>query len=334
MSITFAAPLAALAGLAGLVPLAVALLRERPAAALRHELGLTAPPLRTRLVRPVALACAFALLGLAVARPSIQTQEQRLLRADAQLFVVVDNSRSMLAAAAVHRAPRYRRALLFARRLQAALPQLEAGVGSLSNRLLPYLFPTADTGAFDAVVAGAYGIQRPPPAPDVDHWVTSFDPLAQAGVRGFFSPGVRRRLLVVLSDGETRPFDARGVLRSLRRRGIVPIVVRFWQRDERIFRPDGRPESYRPTQPDELHALRAAGWQAYPESRFDAVVGAARRAVGSGPLAGAALERRQTSIAAAFALAAVAPLLLVLVQAGRLPRLRRRPRRAEPAVER
>jgi hypothetical protein len=331
MTITFAAPLAALAGLAGAVPIAVALERERRAAALRGELGLAPPTLRARLARPAALACAFALLGLAAARPSVRTQGQRLVRSDAQLFVVIDNSRSMLAAPTAHAAPRYRRAVEFARRLHLALPQLEAGVGSLNNRLLPYLFPAADTGAFDAVLADAYGILRPPPAPDIDHWVTTFDQLGRAGTRQFFSPGVRKRLLVVLSDGETRPFDARGVLRSLRSHGVIPIDVRFWQPGERIFRSDGKPESYHATQSNELHALRAARWQAYPESRFGAVVDAARRAVGSGPFAKASVERRQVSIAAAFALAAVAPLLLVFLP-GRLPR--RRSRRAGPVLER
>lgn len=331
MTITFAAPLVALAGLAGAVPIAVALLRERRAAALRAELDLAPPPLRTRVARPAALACAFALLGLTAARPSVRTDGQRLVRSDAQLFVVIDNSRSMLAAPSAHGAPRYRRALEFAQRLHDALPQLAAGIGSLNNRLLPYLFPTADPRAFDAVLADAYGILRPPPAPDVDHWVTTFDQLGRAGTRQFFSPSVHKRLLVVLSDGETRPFDARGVLRSLRSHDVVPVDVRFWQKDERIFRADGKAESYHATQPNELRALRGAGWQAYPESQFRAVVDAVRRAVGSGPLVKAAVERRQVSIAPAFALAAVAPLLLVFVS-GRLPR--RRSGRAGPAFER
>lgn len=331
MTISFAAPLAALAGLAGIVPLAVLLLRERRASALRAELGLAAPRLRGRVVRPVALACVFALLGLAVARPSIQTEEQRLVRSDAQLYIVLDNSRSMLAAPAANQTPRYRRAFAFAQRLHAALPQLEAGIGSLNNRVLPYLFPTADSTTFDTVLAGAYGIQRPPPGPDVDHWVTTFDELAQPGVRAFFSPGVGKRLLVVLTDGEIRPFDTRGVLGSLRRNGIDPVVVRFWHRDERIFRPNGRPLSYHATRPNELRILRAAGWQAYPESRFRTVVDAVRRDAGPGRLTRAALDRRRTSIAAAFVLAAVVLLLLVVVP-GRLPR--RRTRQTEPVLGR
>jgi len=325
MSVTFGAPLAALAGLAGAIPIAVALLRERRAGRVRAELSLAAPPLRARLSRPVALACAFALLGVAAAQPSVHRSQRRLVRSDAQLLVALDNSRSMLAAAAPGAQPRYRRAVAFARRLHLSLPRLAAGVASLDNRLLPYLFPTPDERAFDAVLSQAYGIQRPPPRFDLDHWVTTFGALGQAGTRAFFSPGVRKRVLVVLSDAETRPFAARAVLDELRHRGVIPVVVRFWRPGERIFRAGGAAESYRATQPRELVALRAAGWQAFPESSFGAVVGSIQRAVGAGPVVEAGYLGRQTSIAPALALAALGPLLLVLVPPGRLPSLRYRP---------
>jgi hypothetical protein len=121
--------------------------------------------------------------------------------------------------------PRYRRAVAFAHRLHAALPQLPAGVASLSNRLLPYLFPTVDGRAYDAVLDRAYGIQRPLPAVDLDRRVTTFDALRQASGHAFFSPQARRRIVVVLSDAETQPFDAAGVLRQLRRHGATPVVV-------------------------------------------------------------------------------------------------------------
>jgi hypothetical protein len=58
----------------------------------------------------------------------------------------------------------------------------------------------------------------------------------------------------------------------------------------------------------------------YTEGRLDAVVGRAREAVGSGPTAQVGYRRRETSIAPAIAVAALAPLLLVLVPGG----LRRR----------
>jgi hypothetical protein len=241
----------------------------------------------------------------------------------------------MLAASSAEGPPRYRRAVTYAHRLHAALPELAVGVSSLSNRLLPYLFPTVDDRSYDAVLDQAYGVQRPPPALDTDHWVTSFDELHEVAARRFFTPEVRKRVVVVLSDAETRLFDARGVLRDLQHRGTTPIVVRFWRSNERIFRHDGAPESYRATQGDELRKLRDAGWQAYAETEFDAVVRGIRRTVGSGPVARVGYLRRETSIAPMLALAALAPLLLVLAPAGRLPsrpRLRRRSQTTGPAL--
>src|SRR5581483_5464678 len=124
----------------------------------------------------------------------------------------------------------------------------------------------------DLVLGEAAGVERPPPALTADRWVTTFEPLAEASLRRFFSPGVRTRVLVVLSDAETRAFDAGDVLRRLRRAGAEPVVVRFWQPGERIFR-RGRPVgSYRAVQPGELMTLRAAGWPAFGENELGAAL--------------------------------------------------------------
>jgi len=334
MTVTFDTPLAGLVALAGVAPLAVALHRARAGKRLRAGLALSDPPLRTRVVRPLALACAFGLLGLAAAQPTIREQHARVTRTDAQLLLVLDTSRSMLATSTSHGTPRYRRAAAFAQRLHRALPELAVGLGSLSNRVLPYLFPTVDDRTFSAVLDRAYGIERPPPAPDLEHWVTSFDALGQATIGRFFSPGVSKRLMVVLSDAETRPFDVRGVLRELRSEGVTPVVVRFWRHNERIFRPGGAPESYRATQADELHTLRADGWRAYPETSFDAVVHSLRRTLGSGPVATTGYLPRETLLAPMVALAALAPFLLVLAPAGQLPRRRRAPKARAALLER
>jgi hypothetical protein len=341
MSVTFSHPEAAAVALVGLVPVIVSLARARAAERLRSELGLPRSPLRARLARPLALACAFALLGLAIAQPSIRRQHERLARTDAQLLVVLDSSRSMLAAPGPGGRPRYRRAAAFARRLHAELPELAAGVGSLSNRVLPYLFPTVDDRAYQAVLDQSYGVQRPPPALDTDRWVTSFDKLSEVAVRRFFAPSVRKRLVVVLSDAETRPFDAVGVLRTLRQAHVTPIVVRFWRPGERI-----PGDSYRATQQHELADLRASGWPAYPETAFGRVVARIQQTLGTGPVAQVGYQRRDTSIAPIVALAALAPFLLVLAPAGQL-RIRparsrwpsrrsgrRRPGRAAPAPRR
>ena len=317
MSIELATPIAALAGLAGLVPLAVWLVQSRRAGGLRRVLGLPEPVVRARITRPLALACAFALLGLAAAQPLLVRQRERHVRTDAQMLLVLDNSRSMLASSGPHTRPRFRRAALFARKLRADLPELPTGVAALNNRLLPYVFPTVDEQAFSSVVARAYGIQKPPPAIDPDPVATAFDQLNEVTTQTFFSPRARKRVLVVLSDAETRPFDARGTLAALRRARTTPVVVRFWHPGERI------PHAlYRSTQPGALARLRAAGWAAYSETELPAVVRRVRAAIGSGTTANVGYRRSETSIAPAVALAALAPLLLVIVPAG-VPRRRR-----------
>ena len=314
MGLTFAQPLAALAGLAGVVPVAVALLRLRTGRRVRRGLGLPEPRLVALLARPMALACLFGLFGLAAARPSLRLQHERTVRTDVQVVVALDSSRSMLAASAPGRPERWQRAEAFARRLQAELPGVPMGLSSLTNRLLPYLFPTSDPRAYDLVLAEAYGIQRPPPALTIDRWVTTFDSLNEGTVRRFFSPNVHKRVLVVLSDAETRPFEARTVLRQLERAGTTPVVVRFWHRGERIFLRGS--ESYRATQPDVLLTLRRAGWPAFSETQLGAAVRRIRAAVGSGPLVRVGYAEEDIQLAPWLALAAFVSLLLLVGQGG------------------
>ncbi len=336
MSVTLATPFALLAGLVGVVPIAVALLRLRTARRLRRELGLEEPPVRARLARPIALACVFALLGLAAARPSIRVQHERTARTDAEVIIVLDSSRSMLAAPGPDAESRYQRAVAFARRLHDELPTVPTGVSSLTNRLLPYLFPTTDDRAYDLVLDKAVGIERPPPSLSVDRWVTTFDPLNEVSVRHYFSPTARKRVLVVLSDAETHDFDATNVLRHLQRVGTTPLVVRFWRANERIYR-RGRPiGNYRATEPDALLTLQSAGWVTFRETDADAAATFVRQRIGAGPTARVGYRRQETSVAPIAALAALGPLLLLVAPAGRFPRLRlhRRARSGEPASAR
>jgi len=315
-SVAFAEPYAAFGALAAAVPLAVAGSRLLAAQRVRRELGLPDPALHARLVRPVALACLLGLLGLAAAQPAIRSQHERRARTDAEITVVLDSSRSMLASADAGSRTRFERAVAFAHRLHTALPDVPIGISSLTNRLLPYLFPTSDGRAYDLVLGEAAGVERPPPALTADRWVTTFEPLAEASLRRFFSPGVRTRVLVVLSDAETRAFDAGDVLRRLRRAGAEPVVVRFWQPGERIFR-RGRPVgSYRAVQPGELMTLRAAGWPAFGENELGAALDRIEASIGSGPTAAVGYDPGETSVAAFVALAAFAPLLVLLAPPG------------------
>ena len=96
---TFLTPLAALVGLAALLPLAAALLGHSRVGAVRRTLGLRPPTARSALAAPVLAAAGIALLGVAAAQPVLQRQSSERVRKDVQALFVIDTSRSMAASA-------------------------------------------------------------------------------------------------------------------------------------------------------------------------------------------------------------------------------------------
>ena len=143
------------------------------------------------------------LLGIAAAQPAIRAPETANVRTDAQAMFVIDTSRSMLAGSGPGEPTRLARAQRAAMRLRSALDDVPAGVGTLTDRALPNLLPVADVAAFDATVERAIGIERPPPQ-EVNVTATTLAPLSELATQGYYSPSARRRLLVVLTDGESR----------------------------------------------------------------------------------------------------------------------------------
>ena len=126
-------------------------------------------------------------------------------------------------------------------------PDVPIGVGSLTNRVLPYLFATSQEKAFQLALDKSYGIERPPPEVTMGSEISSFDALDDMAQEDFFSPAARKRAVVVLSDAETLPFRTRIVEEDLRHAHVKLIVVRFWRPDERVYGRDGLPERYVPT---------------------------------------------------------------------------------------
>src|SRR5262249_30248305 len=140
MGLVFLTPLAALAGLAALVPLLLALVREVRDGRLRRVLGVAAPRLGARFATALAAAALVGCLAAAAAQPALRADSRTKARTDAQVFFVVDVSRSMLARARRGAPTRFQRAVELALRVRAALPQVPAGVASLSDWLLPHAF--------------------------------------------------------------------------------------------------------------------------------------------------------------------------------------------------
>jgi hypothetical protein len=309
---TFATPWYALIALVGLLPLGVVAERMRAGRILRAELGLARPSLARRLVRPLALVAFFALLGAAAAQPAVRSEQHQRARTDAEIQLVIDNSRSMLASDGPNGTPRFVRALTFARALRADFSEIPIGVSSLTNRVLPYTIPTTQGQVFELALSQSYGIERPPPEATLGAVVSTLGALDDIALTDFFTPGVHKRALVVLTDAESLPFSSEPVLHDLHANGIKPVIVRFWHANERVYKPDGTMERYRPIAPDEVAKLRTLGWAAYDEGQLGDVEKTVRSIVGNGPTHPLAMERLDQPVAPWFALAALVPLAVLL----------------------
>jgi hypothetical protein len=165
-------------------------------------------------------------------------------------------------------------------------------------------------------VRQAIGIEQPPPASS-GVTASTLAALAQVPASGTFSPSARRRVLVVLTDGESRSFDPAAVAGALARNPSTGLVlVHVWGARESIFGTDGTPEAaYRPD-PSSRAALRsladATGGRVFSAQDVAGAAAAVRRALGTGPSAQAGLERETHPLGRYVALCALLPLGLVL----------------------
>jgi hypothetical protein len=313
-ALTFLSPSAGLVALGAVLPIAAFVLAERRIDRARKLLRLAAPGEAGWSTIVVALAAVPLLLGVAASQPAVRTQQVTRLRTDAQALFVLDISRSMLASTAPGGRTRLARAREAALRLHSELTEVPSGVATLTNRILPDLFPTGDSAAFASTLQHV-AIEQPPPQ-SIELNASTFAPLADIASEGYYTPAARRRLLVVLTDGESRAFSVSAVARALRSGpGISLVVVRVWAEDERVFGPSGEAESYRP---DPQSGVALAGLAAATNGRVFAVrdMGAAavfaRSALRRGPTTARGRETRTTPLAPYVAAAALVPLLFIL----------------------
>lgn len=316
MSVSFLTPVDAVVAAAGVGPIAALVLSHRRARCVRAGLAL-GEPRRSALVVPLAcIAAVAALVGAAAAQPVVHGRETARVRTDAQAWVVLDTSRSMLARRGPTEVDRLHRAKAFALELRSALGDVPVGLASLTDRLLPTLFPSPDAGVFAAELRETIAVESPPPIEPDQRRSTTYQPLGGMRSAGFFAPAKPHRLLVVLTDGETRPFGYTSLGRRLRGSpAIHTFLVRFWRDDEHVYS-RGRPElAYRPDPASgaELdHLAAAAGGQVFDESQLGRVERAARIALGRGRELEVGRAHGQTALAPYAALAAVVPLSLLL----------------------
>ena len=286
----------------------------------RRTLALGRRPWR-RLALPAAAALAAAgLLGLAAAQPVLARTTTLDVRTDAEVFVALDVSRSMLARRGPEGATRLVRAKAVAAGLRDELAGVPVGLASLTDRILPHLFPTADEDVFRATLARAIGIEHPPPRSTFAKNATSFDSLADVATRRFFPPSATRRVLVVLTDGESTPTTAGRVGRLLGRASVKTVFVQLWDPAERVYT-NGREEpQYRPDPAGRtlLEALAVAtGGSVYSEGEAAAAASKSRQLIGSGPTRAQGVREARSGLAAYLALAALLPVGLLLARTDR-----------------
>jgi hypothetical protein len=311
---TFLTPLGALTLLAVAVPLAAVAVAGRRLRTVRRVLALQAPRHGRELVAVAAIAAAFMLLALAAAQPAVSHTTTLHVRRDVQALFVLDTSRSMAAAAAAGAPTRLARAKSLAVRLRAAVPSVESGVATFTDRVLPDLLPVADAASFDATVERSVAIESPPPRSTALR-ATTFTALTQIPGSGFFAPAASRRIVVLVTDGESGPFDAGALGRALAH--VRLLVVSVAGAHDRVFRPDGSPEThYRadPAAPSVLASLASAtGGRVFTEADAGDAAARLRALAGTGPTTSAtARERRETTLAPFVALAALLPLLVLV----------------------
>jgi hypothetical protein len=319
---TLLTPLGALAALAAPAVAGAMLLGGRRAGLVRRRLGLPAP--HRRSPRNALAAGGVMLLGLAAAQPALTRTSHLRIRSDAEAVFVLDTSRSMAAASSPGAPTRLDRAVAEAVRLRNAIPDVPAGILTLTDRVLPDLLPVADRKGFAAVAERAVRIESPPPRSTLVR-ATSFGALAGIDSGNVFAPSAARRIVVLLTDGESNPVQTADLARALpARRGYRFLAVRFWRADESVFDADGRREAaYRPDPsagPTLTDVATALGGRSYDEASARDASSYLRALADRGPMARAGgAERRRVTLAPDLGLAGLAVLLAALLPSVSVP---------------
>ncbi|NUR76659.1 MAG: VWA domain-containing protein [Thermoleophilia bacterium] len=315
MHLTFLTPLGGLLAAGALVPLAALALNERQARRARRALALEAPVARSRALTLLALAVPPVLLGLALAQPVLQSTRVAHVRTDAQVFYVFDTSESMRAATGRHRPTRLERAVATARRLRNSLREIPSGVATMTDRVLPNVFPTSSEEVFANALSDTVGVNRPPPK-GFNDTATTFAALDTFAGDNFFSDGIRRRLVLLFTDGETAPYFGGDLHEALR--GKPPtrfVIVRLGGSGERIYTGGKADRGYRPdpAAARETRSLASVlGGRSYTERDVGSVLSAARLFLGRGPIADVGQGLHVIALARWITLAALLPVLGLL----------------------
>jgi hypothetical protein len=287
VDVSFLTPEGALVALLAIPPLVGLALVHRRADRAREVLRLPEPTRKAWVLPAAALSTLAGLLALAAAQPVVSDASINSTRDDVEAIFLIDNSLSMSAVRSPGDASRLDRAREAAVRIRSAIPEVPAGVASLTDRALPHLFPTTDLDAFRTVLERSVQIDQPPPLA-FNLRATIYEPIGDLLAKNYFSKALDTRVVVVLSDGESRPTSSASLRRAL---SVGPrthvLFVRFWAADESIFLPDGsRDGEYSPDPASESQLRAFAGGLGAPvfdEDEEGAQADAIKSAIGAGP---------------------------------------------------
>jgi len=315
--VRFLSPLGGLVALAVVVPLIAYVAAERNRRRVVHVLGLPSTRAASRSAVVTALVSIAALLGLAATQPTLVNRSAHEVRSDAAVFFVIDTSRSMLASSGPGAPTRFERERTFVMQLRNRLPEFRVGLATMTDRVLPHLFPSADREAFAATLEKAVGVERPPPSDGSNTVVTTLSALTRVALDNFYPRQARHRLLVLFTDGESTPFIDASIGALFRGPPVVETVyVHLWRRGEHVYLPNGKPEpAYQedPTSGRTIARLaEATHGVAIEGENVDAAAEAARSLLGTGPKVSDAREHRRIDLAPYLALGVLAPLGFLL----------------------
>ncbi|HEY1775417.1 MAG TPA: hypothetical protein VGG41_04585 [Solirubrobacteraceae bacterium] len=323
---TFLTPLGGLVAVAALIPLVAFVAGRRRVAAVRGALGLMAPT-RISIARQAAAVAAIVVLGLAAAQPALSTVVTGRTRTNVQVLFVLDTSLSMAASASASSPTRLHRAVAAAARLRAAIPTVPSGIATLTDRVLPDLLPVTDVPAFDRVLTQAVAIESPPAIETLIVRDTTYTALADIGTGNYFDAGVKRRVIVLMTDGESLPINPGQIAAQLPASvGYRFVAIRFWAADEGVYGAHGRRQAaYHPDPAGKIVLAQLAAalrGRSYEEGDLGAAAGYLHQIVGTGPT----VPTRRVSSVQTLApfVVALAVLLVTLALAPAPADLRRR----------
>ena len=189
---------------------------------------------------------------------------------------------------------RLERARVLGREVHEALSDVPTGVATLTNRMMPLLFPTGDERGVTAVIDHSLRLMQPQPAAPhrgPRQFTGQRSPSQQTAVT---TTRVRKkRVLVVFSDLDSDFFSLEGTLRLLRAQRIEPFLVRVAAPGEQIFDAAGHPNAYVSVSTVSVDGLRRARWHAFEEYESARLVSEIRDYLGQGPVGAIGLVESQ-----------------------------------------